>query len=761
MAPKRKLKAIGRVERSKMVGTGSDVISATQEADLALLEASVHSWMELVLETEIDLPLMESLRNGQIICSLANKIQPKIIKRVHKMSMPFMQMENITMFCEACVKLGVHESQVFDTSQLYEATNKRAVITTIYELARVSSERGFKVKIKPIEELDESAELQAKEELEKMEELLNEEPEDMEMSDIEMPEEPVEEFEDVDFDEPIDLGEDEVDESGANTVYFEVNGAPIDVDDGDRLFVVGSIPELGEWDVEGALELEEGEDYGVFSGTMNAAPEYFYFKFVVYKGEDEEYEWEDAFPRCRVIDDVERESAFEVVCNWRDAEDEDHVIYLTLEDKTRVLFTIDYAKFEGDYDSIDYEDVDDDVSFAIGDGGVSRLLFSNVAHKTDEPTEWKFQCEKVVGIDLSYVWMTDEAVLAIMSLFENLSQVNLEGCPDISGVLNDGLIEMSDRLTSLNISRCKNFTADDVLNSINSAGMLNELRVGLCTKLDDAFLDAALEPFVGQMQVLDISQLNRLTTMCAPIISELSLLKELNVKELSCIAKELVKILSNMKHLEKLNLSGLTLNETILSKLVSCPLRHIVLEWCSVEDEALDHLSKITGLTHVDLSNNEDITDEGVSKLASGPFASALVDIQLDGCPSITETSVVPILEIARETIMLVNVEGTECSSAVVDAAAECTNLESLTLAKILGLDGASLVQLAPLVNLKSLSVRDCGDSVTLEHITNFINARPVSDCTELQLECGGCEEEIEDEVDDLKEINERIDIVV
>jgi len=103
--------------------------------DTGSLEADVTTWVEEVSgERSAGEPLMEWLKDGQVLCRLANKIQQGICPRINSQSMPFKQMENVTAFIQACRKLGVMEKDVFSTVDLYEGKNPKAVMNCIYNL---------------------------------------------------------------------------------------------------------------------------------------------------------------------------------------------------------------------------------------------------------------------------------------------------------------------------------------------------------------------------------------------------------------------------------------------------------------------------------------------------------------------------------------------------------------------------------------------------------------------------------------------------
>merc|ERR1719387_2648779 len=92
-------------------------------------------WIEKVSgERKGGQDLMDWLKDGQVLCRTANKIQADICPRINTQAMPFKQMENVTAFIQAARKLGVMEKDVFSTVDLYEAKNPQSVMNCIYSL---------------------------------------------------------------------------------------------------------------------------------------------------------------------------------------------------------------------------------------------------------------------------------------------------------------------------------------------------------------------------------------------------------------------------------------------------------------------------------------------------------------------------------------------------------------------------------------------------------------------------------------------------
>ncbi|CAJ1389885.1 unnamed protein product [Effrenium voratum] len=98
--------------------------------------ADVVRWIEAIVgsQKDEDVTVGEWLKSGVVLCNLVNAIRPGLIRTVNQQTVPFKQMENITKFLNAARELGLPESSMFDTPDLYEEKNLDSVITCIYAL---------------------------------------------------------------------------------------------------------------------------------------------------------------------------------------------------------------------------------------------------------------------------------------------------------------------------------------------------------------------------------------------------------------------------------------------------------------------------------------------------------------------------------------------------------------------------------------------------------------------------------------------------
>jgi len=76
------------------------------------------------------------LKDGAILCHLANAIKPGSVRKINAGNMAFKQMENIGNFLAFCESIECNKTDLFQTVDLYEANNIPQVINGLYALGR-------------------------------------------------------------------------------------------------------------------------------------------------------------------------------------------------------------------------------------------------------------------------------------------------------------------------------------------------------------------------------------------------------------------------------------------------------------------------------------------------------------------------------------------------------------------------------------------------------------------------------------------------
>jgi len=134
-APGGKAAGKGKVAPAAKAAAGSTNPNRGETITGANLEEEVTRWVEAVSgESKGHATFGAWLKDGQVLCKVANTIQPGIIPAINTSRMPFKQMENVTAFIKACRTLGVLEKDVFSTVDLFEAKNLTSVQRCIFNL---------------------------------------------------------------------------------------------------------------------------------------------------------------------------------------------------------------------------------------------------------------------------------------------------------------------------------------------------------------------------------------------------------------------------------------------------------------------------------------------------------------------------------------------------------------------------------------------------------------------------------------------------
>lgn len=79
------------------------------------------------------------LKDGIVLCKLANKLTPGSVKKIQERGTNFQLMENVQRFQAAIKKYGVPEEEIFQTADLFEKRNIAQVTLCLYSLGRLVS----------------------------------------------------------------------------------------------------------------------------------------------------------------------------------------------------------------------------------------------------------------------------------------------------------------------------------------------------------------------------------------------------------------------------------------------------------------------------------------------------------------------------------------------------------------------------------------------------------------------------------------------
>jgi len=104
------------------------------------LEKEMRNWIaeqlpkmsDQILNEEKD--LKQILQSGVILCHLINSIQPDTVTNISILKTPFKQMENISLYIKGCTKLGLPQTALFTTLDLYEGNDMSTVLANVQYL---------------------------------------------------------------------------------------------------------------------------------------------------------------------------------------------------------------------------------------------------------------------------------------------------------------------------------------------------------------------------------------------------------------------------------------------------------------------------------------------------------------------------------------------------------------------------------------------------------------------------------------------------
>jgi len=84
----------------------------------------------------------EVLKDGTLLCKLANEFQANSVKKINTSTMAFKCMENINNFLAAVTAFGVPSQEQFQTVDLWEKQNLNSVVICLQSLGRKGSNYG-------------------------------------------------------------------------------------------------------------------------------------------------------------------------------------------------------------------------------------------------------------------------------------------------------------------------------------------------------------------------------------------------------------------------------------------------------------------------------------------------------------------------------------------------------------------------------------------------------------------------------------------
>jgi len=135
--------------RGKAYGFSADIKNKMdskydEQAEQEVMEWIVHHLPNRKSEKPTGMRDVQAwLKDGIVLCELINVLQPGSVRKINKMKMAFMQMENTSNFLTAVTKFGVKPTDLFQTVDLYEGTNMAQVITCLLATGRLCHRKGL------------------------------------------------------------------------------------------------------------------------------------------------------------------------------------------------------------------------------------------------------------------------------------------------------------------------------------------------------------------------------------------------------------------------------------------------------------------------------------------------------------------------------------------------------------------------------------------------------------------------------------------
>lgn len=105
------------------------------------MDKEAQTWIETVLEFKFPAgeTYEETLKDGQVLCRLINKLKPGSVAKINESGGQFKMMENLNNFQKALKEYGVADVDVFQTVDLWEKKDISNVTNTIFALGRAVS----------------------------------------------------------------------------------------------------------------------------------------------------------------------------------------------------------------------------------------------------------------------------------------------------------------------------------------------------------------------------------------------------------------------------------------------------------------------------------------------------------------------------------------------------------------------------------------------------------------------------------------------
>ncbi|XP_030787304.1 calponin-2-like isoform X3 [Rhinopithecus roxellana] len=98
-------------------------------------EAELRTWIEGLTGLSIGPDFEKGLKDGTILCTLMNKLQPGSVPKINRSMQNWHQLENLSNFIKAMVSYGMNPVDLFEANDLFESGNMTQVQVSLLALA--------------------------------------------------------------------------------------------------------------------------------------------------------------------------------------------------------------------------------------------------------------------------------------------------------------------------------------------------------------------------------------------------------------------------------------------------------------------------------------------------------------------------------------------------------------------------------------------------------------------------------------------------
>ncbi|XP_044943990.1 calponin-2 isoform X2 [Mustela putorius furo] len=106
-------------------------------------EAELRGWIEGLTGLSIGPDFQKGLKDGVILCTLMNKLQPGSVPKINRSMQNWHQLENLSTFIKAMVSYGMNPVDLFEANDLFESGNMTQVQVSLLALAGKAKTKGL------------------------------------------------------------------------------------------------------------------------------------------------------------------------------------------------------------------------------------------------------------------------------------------------------------------------------------------------------------------------------------------------------------------------------------------------------------------------------------------------------------------------------------------------------------------------------------------------------------------------------------------